>query len=100
MNKYIFYIGKNDKDQRKQILSDREFLYYISSCFHNFTVTEALGYYTYEDGYTEQEKSLVVTVFNSYNDTDLKHIVGYLKTVLNQESIGVEIVNNCNINFM
>lgn len=100
MDKYLFYIGKNDKDQRKQVLSDKEFIYYISDCFQNFTVTESIGYYTYEDGYTEQEKSLIVTVFNSYNDTDLKHIVDYLKTTLNQECIGVEIVNNCNINFM
>lgn len=100
MNKYLFYIGKNDKDQRKQILSDNEFINYISGCFHNFTVTESIGYYTYEDGYTEQEKSLVVTVFNSYNDTDLKYIVDYLKATLNQECIGIEIVNNCNINFM
>lgn len=100
MNKYLFYIGKDDKDQRKQVLSDNEFISYISSCFHNFTVTESIGYYTYEDGYTEQEKSLVVTVFNSYNDIELKHKVGYLKTVLNQECIGVEIVNDCNIMFM
>lgn len=100
MNKYIFYIGKNDKDQRKQVLSHPEFISYISQCFKNFTVTESIGYYTYEDGYTEQEKSLVVTVFNSYSDTDLKRIVDYLKTTLNQECIGVEIVNNCNINFI
>ena len=100
MNKYLFYIGKNDKDQRKQILSDAEFINYISQCFKNFTVTESIGYYTYEDGYTEQEKSLVVTVFNHIYKSDLIKIVDYLKTTLNQESIGVEIVNDCNIMFI
>lgn len=100
MNKYIFYIGKNDKDQKRQVLSDNEFIEYISQCFKNFTITESIGYYTYEDGYTQQEKSLVVTVFNNYNDEDLKHAIDYLKINLNQECIGVEIVNNCNINFI
>ncbi len=96
----MFYIGKNDKKQRKQVLSNNEFINYISQCFKNFTITETIGYYTYEDGYTEYEKSLVVIVFNDYNDEDLKHIVDYLKINLNQECIGVEIVNNCNINFI
>lgn len=100
MNKYIFYIGKNDKDQRRQVLSDNEFIDYISQCFKNFTITQSIGYYTYEDGYTQEEKSLVVTVFNTYNDEDLKHIINYLKINLNQECIGIEIVNNCNINFI
>lgn len=100
MNKYIFYIGKNDKDQRKQILSDNEFIYYISDCFKNFTVTEALGCYTYDNGDTEQEKSLVVTVFDNFSQSTLDVKIEFLKVYLNQESIGVEIVNNCNINFM
>lgn len=100
MNKYIFYIGKNDKDTKKQVLSDSEFIDYISQCFKNFTVTESIGYYTYEDGYTQKEKSLVITVFNNYNDEDLKHVIDYLKINLNQECIGLEIVNNCNINFI
>lgn len=100
MNKYIFYIGKNDKNQRKQTLSNNEFIDYISQCFKNFTITQSIGYYTYEDGYTQEEKSLVVTVFNTYNDEDLKHIINYLKINLNQECIGIEIVNNCNINFI
>ena len=100
MNKYVFYIGKNDKDQRKQILSDNEFIYYISDCFQNFTVTESTGYYTYDNGDTEQEQSLVVTVFDNFSNSILHSKVQLLKAYLNQECIGVEIVNNCNINFI
>lgn len=100
MNKYVFYIGKNDKDQRKQVLSDNEFIYYISDCFKNFTVTEALGYYTYDNGDVEQEKSLIVIVFDNFSKPILNVKIEFLKAYLNQEAIGVEIVNDCNINFM
>lgn len=100
MNKYVFYIGKNDKDQRKQILSNNEFLYYISDCFQNFTITEVLGCYTYNNGDIEQEDSIVVTVFDNFSNSVLQSKVQLLKAYLNQESIGVEIVNNCNINFI
>lgn len=92
--KYRFYIGLNDKDVGKQLLSTNQVVSIIDKVFDNYTVYTANGRYKYFDGTVENETTIVVTYFdfiNELNETKIKNITKFLKTHLNQELILVEI---------
>lgn len=92
--KYTFYIGLNDKDTKKQIVSAQQVLYFLDKVFDNYTAYATNGRYKYFDGTVENETTIIVTYFdfiNELNETKIKNITKFLKTHLNQELILVEI---------
>lgn len=94
MNKYILYVGMNDKDTKRQnitILSAREIIMntVMTNGLDGATVSEAIGLYKHEDGTIVTEQTLRVEILFA-TDKQIKSICDTLKTVLNQESIAVE----------
>lgn len=92
--KYTFYIGLNDKDTKKQLISEQQVLNLLDKVFDNYTVYTANGRYKYFDGTVENETTIVVIYFDfvdELNETKVKNIIKFLKNQLNQELILVEI---------
>ena len=100
MKKVTFYIGLQDKDTKTQLIKYSEACKIIANRLDVFTIQKAQGCYKYNDGSLCFENTLIVTVFTTYSDSAIEILVNRLKLDFNQECIGVEIVNNCNINFI
>ena len=100
MKKITFYIGLQDKDTKIELIKYNEACKIIANRLNLFTIQQAQGCWQYDDGSLHSENSLIVTVFENYSDNYIKVLVNNFKLDFNQECIGLEIVNNCNINFI
>lgn len=94
MIKYNIYIGLNDKDSKKQIVSTRRAREEVIKILNNnningLTMYEVMGVFKHETGEVVFEKSLKVELLEVREDEVLKSI-NELKTALNQESILLE----------
>lgn len=92
MIKINYYIGCNDKDTLKQEKPKDYFMTIFNSCFENFTLTQATGKFTNEQGLTTTEKTFIITLLLDENDKEasqewIEINCLYLKDILNQESI-------------
>lgn len=91
--KYVLYIGLNDKDTYTQIISVEEAKKIINDiCIKyadGYTVTEANGGWIDETGALTEEISLVYTLSN-VEETDVVSIMDEVLAALNQNSILVE----------
>lgn len=97
------YIGLNDKDTKRQELTNLDAKAEISTIlfryFHNgFTLQECQGMYRHEDGTVVCENTIKVTLFD-YNISLVLDAVEDLKLKLNQECIAVEHIKTT-INFV
>ena len=94
MNKITLYVGKNDKNLKKQVISDKDFLtnfdiFILDVLNHCYTVTEGCGCYRHIDTIT-YEKCFIITIISNNLDinSDLfRNTIKRLKRILNQESI-------------
>ena len=93
----IYYIGTKDKDTKDYKLTD-EFIKQtiideVTKQYPNgFTITEGTGYYKHDSGEVVTEKTYIVTVLDEvFVNVDLTNV---LKEKLNQECIGVQVVND------
>lgn len=100
MKKIIFYIGLNDKSTRTELIRYDEACKIIANRLDMFTIQQAQGCYQYEDGFLCKENTLIVTVFANYSDRYIQVLVNNFKLDFNQEAIGLEIIDNCNISFV
>ena len=100
MKKITFYIGLQDKDTKTELIKYDEACKIIANRLELFTITKAQGCWQYDDGSLHSEHSLIVTVFENYSDEYIKVLVNNFKLDFNQECIGLEIVDNCNISFI
>lgn len=93
----IYYIGTKDKDTKDYKLSDEFIKQTITDEFsdeypNGFTITEGTGYYKHNSGEVVTEKTYIVTVLDElFVNADLTDI---LKDKLNQECIGVQVIND------
>ena len=94
----IYYIGTKDKDTKDYKLTD-EFIKQtiideVTKQYPNgFTITEGAGYYKHDSGEVVTEKTFIVTVLDEvFVNVDLTDA---LKEKLNQECIGVQVINDC-----
>ena len=93
----IYYIGTKDKDTKgykltnefiKQTIIDEVAKQYPNG----FTITEGTGYYKHNNGEVVTEKTFIVTVLDEvFVNADLTDA---LKEKLNQECIGVQVIND------
>ena len=93
----IYYIGTKDKDTKdykltdefiKQTIIDEVTKQYPSG----FTITEGIGYYKHDNREVVTEKTYIVTVLDEvFVNVDLTDA---LKEKLNQECIGVKVIND------
>ena len=93
----IYYIGTKDKDTKDYKLTD-EFIKQtiideVAKQYPNgFTITEGTGYYKHDNGETVTEKTFIATVLDEVFVN--KYLTNSLKEKLNQECIGVQIIND------
>lgn len=93
----IYYIGTKDKDTKGYKLTDDYFRQTITEEFaqqypNGFTITEGTGYYKHDGGEVVTEKTYIVTVLDElFVNADLTDA---LKDKLNQECIGVQVIND------
>ena len=97
------YIGLNDKDTKRQELTNLDAKAEISTILfkyfpNGFTVQECQGMYRHEDGTVVCENTIKVILFD-YNIGLVLDAVEDLKEKLNQECIAVEYINST-INFV
>ena len=92
-----YYIGTKDKDTKDYKLTD-EFIKQtiideVTKQYPNgFTITTGTGYYKHDSGEVVTEKTYIVTVLDEvFVNADLTDA---LKEKLNQECIGVQIIND------
>ena len=92
-----YYIGTKDKDTKDYKLTD-EFIKQtiideVTKQYPNgFTITEGTGYYKHNNGEVVTEKTFIVTVLDEvFVNVDLTDA---LKEKLNQECIGVQVIND------
>ena len=93
----IYYIGTKDKDTKDYKLTDKFIKQTITEEFakqypNGFTITEGTGYYKHDNGEVITEKTYIVTVLDElFVNVDLTDA---LKDKLNQECIGVQVIND------
>lgn len=88
------YIGLNDKDTKRQELSNLEAKAEISAilfryCPEGFTLQECQGMYKHDDGTVVCENTIKVILLG-YNMSMIYEIIEDLKRKLNQECVAVE----------
>ena len=93
----IYYIGTKDKDTKDYKLTDEFIKQTITDEFakqypNGFTITEGTGYYRHDSGEVVTEKTFIVTGLDEvFVNADLTDV---LKEKLNQECIGVQVIND------
>lgn len=93
----IYYIGTKDKDTKDYQLTDEFINQVIIDEFSKeyplgFTITSGIGYYKHGSGDVVTEKTYIVTVLDElFVNADLTDA---LKDKLNQECIGVRVIND------
>ena len=97
MKKVTMYIGLNDKDTKQQKISTIEAYKMCQNVFADFfggsTIFDGKGTYTHENGEMVFENTLVCIVYTDNMD-NVKKAATTIKTVLNQESIAIEVVES------
>ena len=93
----IYYIGTKDQytkgyelkyDYCKQTITDE----FAKQYPNGFTITEGTGYYKHNSGEVVTEKTYIVTVLDEVFVN--KDLTNPLKEKLNQECIGVQVIND------
>lgn len=97
MKKYTLNIGLNDKDSKTQEISEIESYSRIieslnESLIGGYTIHNANGFYTHENGIQVNEKTIIVDIVNEKKEKILK-ACDSIKKKLNQESILVQEQN-------
>ena len=92
-----YYIGTKDKITKDYEINKDYIEYIIKAEFaseypQGFTVSNTTGYYKHYDGTLLQERSYIVTILDS--NTVNYTLISELKKFLNQESIGVQVIND------
>ena len=93
----IYYIGTKDKDTKDYKLTDefikQTIINEVTKQYPNgFTITKGIGYYKHDSGEVVTEKTFIVTVLDEvFVNADLTDA---LKEKLNQECIGVQVIND------
>lgn len=93
MMKYTLYMGLNDKETKRQMISTVEAYKIVSNLvsqmFDGGTIYEADGVYRHDDGTIVIEKTLKIELLFA-EQKDVKDFCETLKRVFNQESIAVQ----------
>ena len=88
LKKFTLLVGLNDKDTKTRIVNKNTAKQIIMSICGDCTISDAIGYYTHDDGTKVIEKSLrVELLFKADNE-----VISYcqqIKKALNQESIAL-----------
>lgn len=97
MKKYTLSVGLNDKDTKAQEISETESYTRIieslnESLIDGYTIYNASGFYTHENGKQVNEKTIIIDIVNAKKEKILK-ACNSIKKKLNQESIMIQEYN-------
>lgn len=97
MKKYALNVGLNDKDSMMQEISEIEACSKIieslnESLISGYTIYNANGFYTHENGTQVNEKTIIIEIVNDHKEKILK-ACNSIKKKLNQESILIQEQN-------
>ena len=91
MEKFILYVGLNDKDTKTQLVTTPNAKRIVNQIVGDCSIQEITGFYTHENGEKVEENTLKVEKLFS-DDASVRMMCGELKKELNQESIALEKV--------
>ena len=93
MDKYIIYVGLNDKDTKKQKIDTLSAYNLTNNILLNYvegaTVTQSKGIYKHQNGNVVIENTLIIELLFTDKQT-VETIAKELKIALNQESIAIQ----------
>ena len=93
MDKYILYVGLNDKDTKTQKIDTLSAYNLTNNILLNYvegaTVTQSKGIYKHNNGNVVIENTLIIELLFT-DKTTVETIAKELKMVLNQESIAIQ----------
>lgn len=95
IKKHTLFIGLNDKDSKLQEITTLDAYKIINRViigvgYDGCTISESMGIFKHESGEVVFEKSLRVEILYS-EDKKTMDAIKQLKTLLNQESIGLQV---------
>ena len=86
MSNYLFNLGLNDKDTKKQLISKADAVMLIADICGDCTLTETIGIYTHKNGERVCENGFKIEVYGISDDT-ATDIACKLRDVFNQECV-------------
>ena len=86
--RHTLIVGLNDKDSKKQEVSNAKARKIIMGIVGDCTMSDALGHYTHEDGTQVKEKSIKVEMLFK-GDNEVIEFAHRIKKELNQESVAL-----------
>lgn len=93
MDKYILYVGLNDKDTKTQKIDTLSAYNLTNNILLNYvegaTVTQSKGIYKHNNGNVVIENTLIIELLFT-DKTTVETIAKELKMALNQESIAIQ----------
>jgi hypothetical protein len=93
MDKYILYVGLNDKDTKTQKIDTLSAYNLTNNILLNYvegaTVTQSKGIYKHQNGNVVIENTLIIELLFT-DKTTVETIAKELKIALNQESIAIQ----------
>lgn len=93
MDKYILYVGLNDKDTKTQKIDTLSAYNLTNNILLNYvegaTVTQSKGIYKHNNGNVVIENTLIIELLFT-DKTTVETIAKDLKIALNQESIAIQ----------
>lgn len=93
MEKFILYVGLNDKDTKTQKINTLDAYNIINNILLTYvegaTITQSNGIYKHENGNFTTENTFIIELL--FTDTEtVEQIANDLKRILNQESIAIQ----------
>lgn len=93
MDKYVLYVGLNDKDTKTQKIDTLSAYNLTNNILLNYvegaTVTQSKGIYKHNNGNVVIENTLIIELLFT-DKTTVETIAKELKVALNQESIAIQ----------
>jgi hypothetical protein len=91
--KQVLYVGLKDKDTHKQEVTKKQARTIIIDICGDCTLSDSIGVYTHDNGTIVKEQTIrVELLFKSVKS--VKAMAQQIKTRLNQESIGYEVIQS------
>lgn len=96
MEKFVMYVGLNDKDTKSQEMETKKAIDIVCKVLAkqgitDLTLQQGLGLYTHEDGTRTAENSLIITML-FVERVQVINAISDIKTILNQECVALETV--------